>query len=409
VRCVLHRLLTAMALLAASAVAQQSYPFQGRVVDEKPLDAAHSVVLLDSEKPGPSRWALYIVSNKDNSPVLALDTSGAGTLAASPTLEVIGPRFVYLHFHSDYGIYRGSLKYVIDVSSSKPPAKIQYGILALNSVERQGDRLHYSASFNQPGQIFEDGWHEQHATIILQPRDSALPTDQIVEGGVAAEQVATGPTTLTGPGGEAVQVANVTPPGQPDRPSVIFVDKKPYPAPIPTLDLWRQKRHDEQPPGEMQSDIGPFVQQGDKIWFATTFYDGEGVSGIGAIGAFDIASRKYEMRYLPEIAPWSGSAIRLDGDSLWIGLKRQPEGAVIGGGLLRYTIATGKAQVFAVPDVVFTIDRVGDALYCGTSHGLYMVRGDRITQLRFEPDESGQLVMIAREVPPAGPAQPSAR
>jgi hypothetical protein len=70
---------------------------------------------------------------------------------------------------------------------------------------------------------------------------------------------------------------------------------------------------------------------------------------------------------------------------------------------------TGRVKTFAIPDVIFTIDRVGDAVYCGTSHGLYMLRGDQITQLRFEPDEAGQLVMIPREVPPWAPAQPTAR
>ena len=104
----------------------------------------------------------------------------------------------------------------------------------------------------------------------------------------------------------------------------------------------------------MESDIGPFVQDGDKIWFATSFYDGEGVSGLGAIGTFDIATRKYQMRYLPEIAPWSGSAILLDGDDLWIGLKHRPEGADIGGGLLRYNMRTGAVKTFAIPDVIFT-------------------------------------------------------
>jgi hypothetical protein len=154
----------------------------------------------------------------------------------------------------------------------------------------------------------------------------------------------------------------------------------------------------KRPPLEIWSDIGPFALSGTKVWFASTFYDGEGVSGVGAIGAFDIPARKYQMRYLPEIAGWSGSAILLDGDDLWIGLMRRPEGAGYGGGLLRYNTKTGSARKYAFPDVIYTVDRLGDALYCGTSHGLYIVRDDKVAHLRFEPDGKEKLIMVAREV-----------
>ena len=50
------------------------------------------------------------------------------------------------------------------------------------------------------------------------------------------------------------------------------------------------------------------------------------------------------------------------------------------------------------PQVIYTIDRLGDALYCGTSNGIYIVRDDILTQLRFEPDAEGRLIMIPREV-----------
>ena len=104
------------------------------------------------------------------------------------------------------------------------------------------------------------------------------------------------------------------------------------------------------------------------------------------------------MRHLPEIAPWSGSAILLDDGDLWIGLMRRPEGADYGAGLLRYNIATGAVTKYAVADYIHTIDRLGDTLYCGTSHGLYTVRGSKVTQLRFEPDGQGKLVMAPRDV-----------
>jgi hypothetical protein len=229
-----------------------------------------------------------------------------------------------------------------------------------------------------------------------------LPEFKIVDA-PAHEDIYTAPTPLRAGNGESVIIANKTPPGQPDQPSGIYVagksgTKQFFPAPLPTLDFYRKMLPAKQPPGEIRSDIGPFVLSGTKIWFASTFYDGEGVSGVGAVGAFDIPARKYQMRYLPEIAGWSGSAILLDGEDLWIGLMRRPEGAVYGAGLLRYNITTGAVKKYAVTDYINTIDRLRETLYCGTSHGLYTVRDNKVTQLRFEPDDKGTLVMVAREV-----------
>ena len=89
---------------------------------------------------------------------------------------------------------------------------------------------------------------------------------------------------------------------------------------------------------------------------------------------------------------------RLDGDDLWIGLMRQPEGAAFGGGLLRCNLKTGAVAKFDIPDYIHTIDRVGDTLYCGTSNGLYTVRGGEIKHLAFEPDSSGKLTMAVKTI-----------
>jgi hypothetical protein len=335
----------------------------------------------------PSRelqWTLQLVS--DITDPITLDAYSQDTMNGSPSLEVFAPNSAYLHFYGSYGIYAGSVKYLFDLTGAKPVAKIPYSILALTSVVRKDSKLYYSASSSQP---------ERHTTIVIEPRAAALPSYRII-GSDTSE-----PATFRAPSGEVV-IQNTTPPGQSHRPSTIFVGvpgtpRQSYPAPIPTLDFYAQTLPQKHPPFELESDIGPFVQSADRIWFATTFYDSEGTSGIGAIGSFDIATRQYEMRYLPEIAPWSGSAILLDGDDLWIGLLRHPEGADIAAGLLRYNLRTTAVESIAIPDIIFTLDRAGDALYCGTSHGLYVVRGSQITQMRFEPDASGQLVMIPRE------------
>jgi hypothetical protein len=361
-----------------------------RVVDKKPVDSTHWAILTETEGFRAGQLDLDILDvSKAYGPFQQLENESENSLGELPTLEIIDAHSAYVHFYSDYGFYQRSLKYLFDLGGEKPPAKIRYGILALTSVMQSDGKLYYSASYN-PLEPPPQGWHARQVTIAIQPRDDATPNYEITD--VPVPSI---PTTVLP---EHVHVENVTPPGQQHRPSTILVGDQSYPAPIPTLHFYRLTLPDKQPPAEIESDIGPYVERDGKIWFATTFYDGEGTSGIGAIGSFEIASRRYEMQYLPEIVHWSASTMILDGDDLWIGLKQRPEGAEIGRGLLRYNIATGTAQLFPIPDVIFTLGFAGDALYCGTSHGLYMLRADHLAQLRFEPDVTGRLIMIPRPI-----------
>ena len=365
------------------------------------VDAAYSVMVVEAapsepRKLGVTQIGIFVVSAKTNQVRLVLDRYPLSGTAGFPTLERATAHVAYVHFYEDYGLYYGSIKYIYDLASARPPLKIRYGILALTSSERRNGKLRYAASF---------GGSERHATIVIEPRaGDAAPAYSIADAPAPwAWDLAAEPARLATTDGQSVIVANKTPPGQPHQASGIYVigksgGKQYYPAPIPTMALHRKLLPDTQAPGEIENDIGPFVLHGHKIWFATTFYDSEGFSGVGAMGSFDISTRKYEMRYLPEIAPWSGSAILLDGADLWIGLMRRPEGAEYGAGLLRYNTATGAVAKYPVADYIHTIDRLGDTLYCGTSHGLYTVRGSRVTQLRFEPDDQGKLVMVPREV-----------
>ena len=365
-------------------------------------DAEYSVMVVEAapsepRKLGVTQIGIFVVSGKTNQVRLVLDRYPLSGTAGYPALERATTHVAYVHFYEDYGLYYGSVKYIYDLASPRPPLKIRYGIVALTSSVRRNGKPRYSASF---------GGSERHATIVIEPRaGDALPAYSIADAPAPPDSSGE-PARLATADGQSAIVENKTPPGQPHRPSGIDVigksgSKQYYPAPIPTMALDRKLLPDKQAPLEIEGDIGPFVLDGNKIWFASTFYDGEGVSGVGAVGSFDISTRKYEMRHLPEIAPWSGSAILLDDGDLWIGLMRRPEGADYGAGLLRYNIATGAVTKYAVADYIHTIDRLGDTLYCGTSHGLYTVRGSKVTQLRFEPDGQGKLIVAPREVPPS--------
>jgi hypothetical protein len=392
----------ALALTALSATAQniepprpiadppEAFGVKLRQVDVKPIDATHFVAVMENV----GRWQtgtldIFIFDKSKPDSTLVLDNESEKTLGQLPTLEVIDQHSAYVHFYSDYGFYERSLKYLFELDSYHAPVRIRYGILSLTSVVRLDGKLYYAASYSPP-EPHPHTWHAEHLTIAIQPQDGALPIFQ-----VSSLPLANTPAPVLP---EQVRVENITPPGQPHRPSTIFVGAKSYTAPIPTLHFYRLTLPEKQPPIEIESDIGPYVERDGKIWFATTFYDGEGTSGIGAIGSFDIASHHYEMEYLPEIIHRSASVMILDGDNLWIGLQQRPEGADIGKGLLRYNIQSGAVQTFPIPDVIYTLNFAGDALYCGTSHGLYMLRADHLTQLRFEPDVTSRLIMVPRPI-----------
>jgi len=304
-----------------------------------------------------------------------------------PTLEVISANTVYLHFYGDYYMYRGSIKYVYDLASDRKPIKIPYKMTALSASWQVSSDLFYAASSG-----------DKHETIQIEPHRDSKPAFRILEDDPSKPPQ---DDAAHGPGGEVVTLSN-TPLGQSHRPSGFVVrsggSQKFYAVPVPTMAQYRDLVPEKQPPGEIENDIGPWVQDHYRIWFANTFYDSEGVSGVGAIGEFDIASRRFEMHYLPQIAPWSGSAIMLDGDDLWVGLKRRPEGADLAAGVLRYNIRTGAVSTWPLTDLINTIDPDSDSVYFGTSNGLYIFRAGEFTQFRFEPDASGKLTLIARPV-----------
>jgi hypothetical protein len=376
-----------------------------RVIEKKPIDAATSVMLVTAtpvELRDGRRWpvnplmklGVFVVSGPDNQVRLTLDTiAGRDNVA---TVDQLTEHSVTLHMIGDYGMYGGSIKYGYDLAARMPVTKTRFGVLTLTSSSVSGGKLIYAASFAPDGEKPAD-WKQRHATVTIRP--DALPNFEIAD---APEhpRVSADSAPLPAGNGESVIVKTQTPPGAIHQASKIDVVSKngarqSFSPPLPTMDFYRKTLPAKQRQLELESDIGPFILRDGKVWFASKFYDGEGTSGIGAIGEFDIASRKYRMHYLPEIVGWSGSAILLDGDELWIGLVCHPEGSDMGGGLLRYNIKTGAVQAYPFTDVVNTIDRLGDVIYSGTSNGLYRIRDGKLTHFRFEPDPKGKLAMIA--------------
>ncbi len=149
-----------------------------------------------------------------------------------------------------------------------------------------------------------------------------------------------------------------------------------FPLPQPDWETFRKLRPARVRDGYTEDslfseDIGPFQAVADRIWFGLSFYDGEGTTGIGGLGWFDAVSREFHVRYIPEIADWSVSALLADQREIWLGLVTHPEGADISGGLAEVRLSDWSVTVHKLPQIVRIIRRVNGVLYLGTSDGAY--------------------------------------
>lgn len=177
-------------------------------------------------------------------------------------------------------------------------------------------------------------------------------------------------------------------------PAEIPVSKLEVPAmPVSTVGDVEKARPGKHPT-EVGEKIGPFQREGSKIWVGKTFYDGEGVSGIGDIGYYDTAAQTWTFLKIPEMVNWSTSALLVEPGEIWVGLASQGEGAGTSGGLLRYDRATGKAKRFELPEVVLKIARVGQAVYCGTSGGFAVVSRDAVKRFEFVPQGDSSYTVV---------------
>lgn len=169
--------------------------------------------------------------------------------------------------------------------------------------------------------------------------------------------------------------------------------------PNPNYDLFRKYRPRRVSDGytrdntTVKTEIGPFQVEGARLWFGTGFYDGEGDTGVGGLGHFDLKTRKYTVTYNKALADWSTSSIYVEKDYIWLGLVRHPEGEDFGGGLVRYSRKTGRISKYRVPEIVSVIRRVGKDLYLGTSDGLYVLTNNKLTHVTFVPGADWRYVV----------------
>lgn len=115
--------------------------------------------------------------------------------------------------------------------------------------------------------------------------------------------------------------------------------------------------------------IGPWQVVDGMLWFAKSLSDGEGPTGVGGFGYFDVAGRTYHIDCPAEIADWSATAMLVERDAVWLALANRGEYGDTGGGLLRFDRATRQVERWELHELVNEIARVGDGLVLATDVG----------------------------------------
>ena len=142
---------------------------------------------------------------------------------------------------------------------------------------------------------------------------------------------------------------------------------------------------------EFQEEIGPSQVADGTLWFAKTFYDGEGSTGVGGFGFFDNQTKRYKLWSPQEIVDWSATAMLVEPEAVWIGLTFRSEYRDISGGLLRFDRATGTCTKLALPDLIYEITRVGNSLVLATDFGAAVLRDGKVRRFFVDRTSRGNL------------------
>ncbi|HZQ55954.1 MAG TPA: hypothetical protein VFB14_27415 [Bryobacteraceae bacterium] len=148
--------------------------------------------------------------------------------------------------------------------------------------------------------------------------------------------------------------------------------------------------------------IGPHQVEGSRLWFGKQFYDGEGMTGVGAFGYFDTDTRRYHLFSPPEVAPYETSAILVEPDSVWLGLDSFVEDiSAVPGGLIRWSRTTHEIRHYKLEFVISGIERRGNSLYLKTRGGYAILRNDILQRFALRKGSDGKFRSVAiRKFPP---------
>jgi hypothetical protein len=130
---------------------------------------------------------------------------------------------------------------------------------------------------------------------------------------------------------------------------------------------------------EREEVIGPYQIEGGRIWFGKSYYEGEGMRGVGAFGYFDTATRGYTVFSPRDVARYEISAILVQPDRVWIALDQFGEDiSTSPGGLARWNRMTHEIHRYPLEFGVSRIRVEGDSLRLTTRGGYALFRDGEV-------------------------------
>jgi hypothetical protein len=149
-------------------------------------------------------------------------------------------------------------------------------------------------------------------------------------------------------------------------------------------------------PAEMNEQVGPHQVEGGRLWFGKTFYNGEGLTGVGGFGYFDADSAAYRLLVPPEIRKWSVSAILVEPECVWLALDHRGEYGNYPGGLLRWDRKTATVRMFKVETVVTGMVEASGTVYLGATDGIVTVKGEQVASYFVDARADGKYQVVGR-------------
>lgn len=135
---------------------------------------------------------------------------------------------------------------------------------------------------------------------------------------------------------------------------------------------------------ELAQKTDSLVRIGRKIWFGFSFYDSEGVTGVGGIGFYDERLRKTGILRLPELVQCSVKSLTVEGASLRIEQAMYTEAGEFSCGLPIYlNTKTGDITLHALPqnpglhwEVIHSTKQTGNETWIALDAGLLRIFAD---------------------------------
>lgn len=148
---------------------------------------------------------------------------------------------------------------------------------------------------------------------------------------------------------------------------------------------------------KMNESIGPSQSVDGVLWFGKSFYDSEGMTGVGGFGYFDATERKYRIYSPPEVRDWSVTAMLAEKDAVWLALASHSEWRSFGGGVLRFDRTTEEVKVYRMDDLVGDMAQVGGRLVLATEFGGAVLEGEKVRHFFLDKTTDGRWRVIERQ------------